>query len=86
MDKTSLKEVLAQTQHEIWSHWMSYQFSQCTFNENGDAIIPNNKVARWKRQLNTPYECLSEAERESDLNMADVVINNLKEYYESKET
>ena len=59
----------AAIQHEIWSHWMRYQFSVGTFLDNGIFILPKDKVERWSRQMNTPYEKLSESEKESDRNI-----------------
>lgn len=36
----NLKEKLADKQHDIWSHWMRYQFSQC---EEQEEIIFNEE-------------------------------------------
>ena len=58
-------EPLAEAVHESWSRWMEYLFNQCTY-FNGTATIPAELVARWERQLETPYSELSEAEKESD--------------------
>ena len=59
-------EFHAERQHQIWGHWMEYQFSLCEERSDGSLIIPAEKVERWKRQLATSYHELSEAERESD--------------------
>lgn len=59
-------EILASIQHEIWSHWMQYQFSICAENQNGDLVVPKEKVERWKRQIETNYSELSESEKQSD--------------------
>lgn len=59
-------EFHAERQHQIWGHWMEYQFSLCEEQGDGSLVIPAEKVARWKRQLATSYDELSEAERESD--------------------
>ena len=66
-------ELLAEIQHEIWSHWMKYQFTICKESGNGDLIIPAEKVGRWMRQLNTPYGELTPSEKQSD---RDVVIEH----------
>jgi hypothetical protein len=66
-------EILAEIQHEIWSRWMKYQFILCRERENGDLVIPAEKVERWMRQLQTPYNQLSEPEKQSD---RDVVIEH----------
>ncbi len=59
-------EFHAERQHQIWAHWMEHQFGMCQEQPDGSLIIPAEKVARWKRQLATPYDELSETERESD--------------------
>ena len=74
-------EEIAAVQHEIWSHWMKYLF-QCSFQfekfKDGSALIPADKVKRWKRQMNTPYSELTEKEKESDRDQAQKVIRVLK--------
>ena len=69
-----MREKLAALQHEIWSHWMKYLFSQC--NEVGDGCmeIPSKTVDRWLLQMDTPYAKLSERERKSDRDQADKVL------------
>ena len=59
-------EYHAERQHQIWAHWMEYQFSLCQEQADGSLVIPAEKVERWKRQLTTSYAELSEDERESD--------------------
>lgn len=66
-------ELLAEIQHEIWSHWMKYMFSVCEKGKDGSMIIPAEKVYRWKLQLSTSYNELSSKERKSD---RDVVVEH----------
>ena len=68
-----LREMIAGVQHEIWSHWMKYLFSQCQIVKGG-WLIPRDTASRWVRQMNTPYAELSEAEKESDRDQADKVL------------
>ena len=79
MDKGSMRELVAEVQHEIWAHWMEYMFSQCERVEDAKGVlqIPSDKVYRWIRQMNTPYAELSDKERESDREQADKVLNVL---------
>lgn len=71
----SLKvEVLADIQHDIWAHWMRYMFS-CGAYEDGNWIMPKDKVERWTRQMNTKYKDLSEKEQESDIDQANKFIH-----------
>jgi len=46
-------------------------------NDDGSFTIPAEKVARWKRQMQTPYAELTEQEQQSDLEMADKIANLL---------
>ena len=40
----SLRERLAVVQHAIWSHWMTYMFSCGTYDDEGNWIMPREKV------------------------------------------
>ena len=75
------KEQIASIQNEIWTHWMGYLFKCCEFQlrKHGNlteqiAILPADKIKRWKRQMSTPYHELSEQEKESDRHQADKII------------
>lgn len=79
-----LREALADISHEIWAHWTKYQFSILA-GDHGDCglepsalIIPADKVARWTRQMNTPYSELTEKEKESDRHQADKILAVLR--------
>jgi len=74
-DAAELRERLAAVQHAIWAHWMKYLFSVGAVRGKDKAhiIYPQN-VARWKRQMKTPYSELSEKEKESDRDQADKVL------------
>ncbi len=81
---SSKREQLAAVQHEIWSHWLRYMFTQCEeeaceyIEQESFLVIPKDKVARWKRQMETPYAKLSEEEQQSDLEQADKVLAVLR--------
>lgn len=63
----ALTEALARIEHERWAHWQRYMHSCCeVIDDTGSLLIPAHLVDRWKRQIETPYEYLSEAEKESD--------------------
>jgi hypothetical protein len=66
----SLRERLAELEHEQWAHWTRYLL---------DHLTPDN-VARWRRQCDTPYDWLSEAEKDKDREWADRVLAVLTGY------
>ena len=80
------KEQIAALCHEQWSGWMEYLFSKAIDYKPGEVqayedgvIIPKCAVDRWRKQLKTPYEQLSEEEKESDRKEADRFIQLLKQ-------
>jgi len=73
---SKMREKIAKTQHDIWAHWMKYLFSCCDV-YNGIHVLNSNKVRRWKRQMETPYNELTEAEKESDREQADKILKIL---------
>ena len=76
-----LREKLAKLAHEQWSGWMIYLFSKCSCHArlDGIRIIPEWAVKRWARQSNTPYDELSEEEKDSDRTEADKFLSLLKQ-------
>jgi len=69
-----IMEKLADQEHEQWSNWMKYLFTKGVENEDGTFTINAESVKRWKRQLETPYELLSEEEKESDRELAKIAL------------
>lgn len=84
-DTNYLREVVADVQHQIWSHWMNYLFSVSNQNNDGSYTIPSEKVLRWKRQIQSVYSDLSEDEKKSDREQADKVLERLKISHSNKE-
>jgi hypothetical protein len=62
----SIIDDLAAIEHERWSHWQRFVHSNAVRQADGSLIIPPELVAKWNRQIATPYAALSEAEKESD--------------------
>jgi hypothetical protein len=60
-------EQLAELEHEQWAHWTRYMLDNLT----------EENIARWRRQIDTPYEELSEKEKESDRKWARKVLGVL---------
>ena len=69
--ENDMREELAELAHKQWSGWMDYLFSKCIAPTVGELIIPKWAVERWKRQANTPYEELSNDEKNTDRDEAD---------------
>lgn len=72
-----LMEKLAAAQHEIWAHWMRYQFSSMWANANGALVLDDEYVKRWQRQSNTPYGVLSEGEKQSNRDIVARFLNDI---------
>lgn len=80
LTKDKLVELLAEKEHESWSHWMKYLFSKCAANSDGSATIPADLVVRWQQQMNTSYEDLAEREKQSDRNRVNLIMPLIEEY------
>ena len=61
-----LVEDLAAIEHERWSHWQKYMHGKAVRKSDGSLVIPAELVARWEKQISTPYNELSDKEQESD--------------------
>lgn len=73
-EQHDVRELLAQYAHVAWSGWMSYMFERSVANSDGTMTIPAELVARWQRQVQTPYPLLPENEKESDRHEADTIL------------
>jgi hypothetical protein len=51
-----LIEQLANLEHHQWAHWTRHMLDNMT----------DENIARWRRQIDTPYSQLSEDEKNSD--------------------
>lgn len=65
-----LVEVLAELEHEQWSHWINYQLKECavdleTMTEE-ECEEARDKWEHWVDLAQAPYAKLSEKEKESD--------------------
>ncbi|MHA2022730.1 MAG: hypothetical protein ACTSWQ_03615 [Candidatus Thorarchaeota archaeon] len=72
-------EAVANVSHEIWAHWMTYQFSVCEEALNGSVYIPVESYQRWARQIVTPYADLTEREKDSDREQAEKILAAIRE-------
>lgn len=66
MTEYQLIEQLAAIEHQRWADWQDYLHRVCEPQRDGSLVIPAMFVARWERQIATPYADLTEREKESD--------------------
>lgn len=60
-------EKAAQLEHIRWAKWQNYLHSFLSWNIALEAwVLPHVWKYRWQMQINTPYQMLSEKEKESD--------------------
>lgn len=64
LDTSTLRERLAALEHEQWARWTRHMLDH----------LSHENVERWRRQIDTPYELLSEPEKQSDREWADRVL------------
>jgi hypothetical protein len=69
-----LREQLVALMHDQWSGWLRYQWTRCTREDDGRVIVPAEWADRWRRQMQTAYAELPEAEKDSDRAEADRVL------------
>lgn len=73
--KEDVREELADYAHEAWSRWMKYMFKRIYNQVTGEfADDAHSWMERWATQVNTPYEYLTEEEKESDCCEADKML------------
>ena len=62
----ALLEQLAAAEHDRWSDWQRYVFTQCQQAADGSLVVPAELVRKWSRQMDSPFAALTEAEKDSD--------------------
>lgn len=81
MNRDTLVEELASIEHARWAHWQKYVHDQCEALPDGRLVIPAHLVQRWNSQIHTPYEELSEAEKQSDRDQVEKVLPVLRRFF-----
>ena len=76
----ALIDQLAAIEHERWADWQRWVHQISTRNPDGSITIPAESVARWERQIATPYADLSEREQESDREQVRRYLHLLEEH------
>lgn len=67
-------EALADRVHDMWCGWMQYMFFNSVRNADGTLTIPAELVSRWECQMVTEYSDLSEAEKQSERQVAEKIL------------
>lgn len=84
MTETELVEALSDKVHASWARYMEYFFSKCLAVRVEMAPaplhVPGDYVAAIRRQINTPYAALTEAEKDSDRQEAREFLALVREY------
>lgn len=87
------RERLAALEHRQWAHWTRHMIktlqpllaygrgvvleSAKHGFDDSEAIKAVEAIKRWDRQIETPYEALTEPEKDSDREWADKVLSEL---------
>lgn len=58
-------ERLAALEHDQWAHWTKYMLDNLT----------EENISRWKKQIETPYNELTDTEKDSDRRWARKALN-----------
>jgi hypothetical protein len=74
----ALFERLAAIEHARWAHWQAYMHEKATRTASGGLLLSPDLVERWQRQIDTPYEELSDDEKESDREQVRSYLNIIK--------
>ncbi|KKN66522.1 hypothetical protein LCGC14_0470560 [marine sediment metagenome] len=66
-EMSELFEKLAAVQHDIWASWQRWVHeNKMTEDSFGDLTVQRVEYKRWQRQIKTPYDDLTESEKDSD--------------------
>lgn len=68
---------IASLVHTIWADWMQSVFDRSVNYPDGTTIIPAGLATRWKRQIDTPYEDLTNKEQQSDIAIARRILKTI---------
>lgn len=84
LSEEKLLESLADLEHKRWSKWQEYVHSKCIKNSDGSLTIPKESVTLWENEIITPYENLTETQKESDRKEIRLFLSLIKSYLNEK--
>ena len=73
-DTLELREKLAAIEHERWADWQKWVHKKLKPHDDPmrqDFVLTSELYEAWEKQINTPYDQLSEAEKKSDMEQVD---------------
>lgn len=81
-----LTEALADLEHKQWAHWTRYMLetlglfdaSEEELSSRGFDASQVENLRRWRRQIDTPYDQLTEREKDSDREWARKCITTIQ--------
>lgn len=62
----ALAEELAALEHQRWAHWQRYIHEKGRRQTDGSLLLPADLVSQWERQIDTPFDELTNEEKDSD--------------------
>lgn len=84
----NLREKLATIEHAQWAHWTRYMLDEIARTLGHNTTWTNSAMAelfegvscvqRWRRQIETDYDELTEKEKDSDREWADRVLHIIR--------
>lgn len=80
----SVLEELAAIEHERWSTWQAHLHSQGMRQSDGSLVLSAELVARWERQIRTPYDQLTDAEKQSDRDQVRRYLPTIQDLFERR--
>lgn len=84
MSTNELREELASIEHERWADWQKYCHSVLR-NAPILKLSQEDILVRWDRQINTPYEQLTDKEKASDMEQVNRYWNLIEDHVKSEQ-
>ncbi len=83
-----LLEKLSSIQHDAWAHWTRHLLRIGKEDNEGNLILPKDRIDKWRRQVDQDYSVLSEEEKEKDREVVRYVklIELIEDYLNKQKT
>jgi hypothetical protein len=84
MAEDELREKLAAIEHERWSDWQTWCHKVIRSTQLKGGATLEEVLARWDKQIITPYSALSDTEKASDMKQVDRYWGLIQSYIDTK--